>query len=295
MHVLNGHRDSVYAIQSGRNASEVYSAGGDGMIVQWNLKQPETGELIAKLPNSIYALHYIHKQGKLIAAQNFEGIHLIDIGQRKELVSLKLPRSYIFDMATHNQQIFVACGNGMVLVIDSTTWQILKRLDFSKSSARTIAMCEEKGEFAVGYSDNFIRIFDLDTGTMKQEWLAHDNSVFTLRYNQNSQYLLSGSRDAKLKVWNADGRYALEQEIVAHMYTINHIAFSPDGKHFVTCSTDKSIKVWDSQEYKLLKVIDKARHAGHGTSVNKLAWTTFNNQLVSASDDKTLSVWDIIF
>lgn len=273
----------------------MFSAGGDGMIVQWNLEQPETGELMAKLPNSVYALHYMRSKGKLIAAQNFEGIHLIDVAERKEIASLKISGSYIFDMTMYDQKIFVACGNGLVLVIDSIKWQIVKRLDFSKSSARTIAMSEEKGEFAVGYSDHFIRIFDLDTYVLKHEWQAHDNSVFTLRYNQDNQYLLSGSRDAKLKVWNVDERYAMALEIVAHMYTINHIAFSPDGKHFVTCSMDKSIKVWDSQEFKLLKVIDKARHAGHGTSVNKLAWTSFNNQLVSASDDKTLSVWDIIF
>ena len=58
---------------------------------------------------------------------------------------------------------------------------------------------------------------------------------------------------------------------------------------------DKSIKVWDTTELKLLKVIDKARHAGHGTSVNKLLWTSFNDQLISASDDRTLSVWSLKF
>jgi hypothetical protein len=40
-----------------------------------------------------------------------------------------------------------------------------------------------------------------------------------------------------------------------------------------------------------LKVIDKARHAGHGTSVNKLLWTP--NRLLSASDDRSISAWDI--
>jgi WD40 repeat protein len=56
---------------------------------------------------------------------------------------------------------------------------------------------------------------------------------------------------------------------------------------------DKSIKIWDATTFRLLKVIDRARHAGHGTSINKLLWTNFNNQLVSASDDKRISVWDI--
>jgi WD40 repeat protein len=56
---------------------------------------------------------------------------------------------------------------------------------------------------------------------------------------------------------------------------------------------DKSIKVWDLEELKLLKVIDKARHAGHGTSVNKLLWNT--NMLLSASDDRSISAWDMEF
>jgi WD40 repeat protein len=98
-----------------------------------------------------------------------------------------------------------------------------------------------------------------------------------------------------LKVWDVSANYIQVAEVVAHMYAINHLDFSPDGKHFVTCSMDKSIKVWDTEALKLLKVIDRARHAGHGTSVNKLLWTSFNNQLLSASDDRTISVWQIIF
>jgi WD40 repeat protein len=58
---------------------------------------------------------------------------------------------------------------------------------------------------------------------------------------------------------------------------------------------DKSIKVWDAGELKLLKVIDRARHAGHGTSVNRVLWTGFRDQLASASDDRTISLWQIIF
>ncbi|PIQ20460.1 MAG: hypothetical protein COW65_14840, partial [Cytophagales bacterium CG18_big_fil_WC_8_21_14_2_50_42_9] len=66
-------------------------------------------------------------------------------------------------------------------------------------------------------------------------------------------------------------------------------------QYFATCSMDKSIKVWHAQSFKLLKVIDKARHAGHGTSVNKLFWSDRQNSLVSCSDDRTVSVWNLNF
>jgi WD40 repeat protein len=58
---------------------------------------------------------------------------------------------------------------------------------------------------------------------------------------------------------------------------------------------DKSIKVWDAVSFKLLKVIDRARYAGHGTSINKLLWTPYQNQVVSCSDDRSLSVWKLHF
>ena len=151
------------------------------------------------------------------------------------------------------------------------------------------------GELAVGYSDNAIRVFDLDDLRLKYEWFGHRNSVFALSYTPDFKTLLSGSRDARLKAWDASGTYQQSGGVVAHLYAINNIAFSEDGKHFVTCSLDKSIKVWAADELKLLKVIDKTRHAGHGTSVNKLLWTSFDDQLVSASDDRTISVWDIAF
>jgi WD40 repeat protein len=56
---------------------------------------------------------------------------------------------------------------------------------------------------------------------------------------------------------------------------------------------DKSIKVWDPVNRKLLKVIDKARNAGHGTSINKVVWSTYNGNIISVSDDRTISIWQI--
>ncbi len=294
LHNLSGHNDPVYALQPSDEESKFFSAAGDGMVVLWDLKDPERGQLIAKVPNSIYGLHYYPSHDVLIAGQNYEGIHVLDWKNKKEIGSLQLSKSAIFDIQSAEGLLYVGGGDGILYIVDFKTLVILDRKKVSEKSIRTIAINARTGDVAVGCSDYFIRIFDSSL-TLKKEWLAHANSVFTVRYTPDCKFLISGSRDARFKVWSVATGYEPATEVVAHLYAINHLEFSPDGKHFVTCSMDKSIKVWDLEEYKLLKVIDKSRHAGHGTSVNKLLWTPFENQLISASDDRTLSVWQIIF
>jgi WD40 repeat protein len=294
LHTLTGHRDCIYTLQRASSENIFFSGSGDGMIVRWDLKDPESGELIAKLPNSVYALCRDPKRELLVAGHNYEGIHLLDWQNKKEIGSLQLSKAAIFDIQSFDDGMLVASGDGSLILVDLDRLMIVQKNQSATKSARTIAINPHNGDIAVGYSDNYIRVFDEKLG-LKAAWEAHANSVFTLRYMPGSNYLISGSRDARFKVWDVQAGYHQAAEVVAHLFAINHIEFSPDNKHFVTCSMDKSIKVWHTEELKLLKVIDRSRHAGHGTSVNKLLWTSYNNQLLSASDDRTISVWHIIF
>jgi WD40 repeat protein len=229
-----------------------------------------------------------------VAGHNYEGIHVLNWKNKTELGSLQITKAAIFDIQRFHDGILVGDGEGVITLTDIESLRIVHQVKASEKSVRTIVANGGSGEVAIGFSDNYIRVFDEKLG-MKLEWPAHGNSVFTLKYTPDQRFLISGSRDARLKVWDVASGYKQVEEIVAHLYAINHLEFSPNGKHFVTCSMDKSIKVWDTEELKLLKVIDRARHAGHGTSVNKLLWTSHQDQLVSASDDRKISVWQIIF
>ncbi|MCU0447151.1 MAG: WD40 repeat domain-containing protein [Microscillaceae bacterium] len=295
INTLAGHRDCIYTLAANPTDTHFFSAGGDGMVARWDLHQPEIGELIAKIPNSVYALATIPTQNHLLIGQNYEGLHWIDLASKQEIASLKITNAAIFDIQIIDNQAFVACGDGVVIVVDMPTMNVRKHLKASDKSARCLAINPLTREFAVGYSDNFIRVFDLNTLDLKYAWQAHKNSIFTLQYSPDFAYLLSGSRDAHLKIWQVAPRYPVVQSIVAHLYALNHLVFSPDGQYFATCSMDKSIKVWSAHTWQLLKVIDKARHAGHATSVNKLWWSDYQNLLISASDDRMISIWKLDF
>lgn len=292
-HTFTGHRDSVYALAKGADPTQFFSASGDGMIVQWNLNQPDEGRLVAQLNHSIYALYHHPTSGLLVAGENFEGLHMLDRPNKKEWARLPLNKSYIFDIQSSGNRLFVATGDGTIFEVDMDSLTVRNKINVSYKAVRTLAVNEKTRELAAGYSDNHIRIFDLENLELKHDIHAHANSVFTIKYMPGRNYLLSGSRDARLKAWDIQTGYALAGEVVAHLYAINHLDFSPDLKHFVTCSLDKSIKVWDATTLTLLKVIDKGRYAGHATSVNRVLWLAHQAQVVSASDDKTISVWKL--
>jgi WD40 repeat protein len=294
---LTGHRDCVYTLEKSAQPNIFYSAGGDGLVVAWDLDAPENGDLLAQVPTSVYALHHLAAENLLLVGQNQHGIQVIDVAAKQVKKSVALPGMAFFDIvaSTPHQQVYVAGGDGTLFILDDRDFRLKQALRYSTKSLRSLALNAATNELALGFSDHTIRIVDAATGQLRHEIAAHNNSVFTVAYSPDGRYLLSGSRDAHLKVWEVAVGYQEATSIVAHLFTINHLTFSPEGRFFATCSMDKSVKIWDAATFRLLKVIDRARHAGHGTSVNKLFWSARLNSLVSCSDDRTISVWDLNF
>jgi WD40 repeat protein len=290
---FSGHRDSIYTLVSDHTSSGFYSAGGDGFIIQWDLKKPDMGKLVARAGISVYALCYDESKDFLWIGQNFEGIQVLDTVNNKIEYASKVTASAIFDIKIWDNKALLALGDGVIAVMDVASLSVQKHIRVAAQSVRSIAINPARGEFAVGGSDHNIHIFDFYGFKLKKTISAHTNSVFSVQYSPDGRFLFTTGRDAHIKIWDVATRYEPVADVAAHMYAVNHIVFSPDGKYFATCSMDKSIKLWDAETFRLKKIIDRSRLAGHATSVNKLLWTGFENQLVSCSDDRMISVWEV--
>ena len=293
LHTLTGHNDCIYALKEGADPRYFYTGAGDGMVVEWDLDHPKDGVLLARLPHSVYALEVDPKRNFLIVGHNYEGIHVIDLEEKVESWSLKLSSAAIFDLKVFGDELFVATGDGVLIVVDMQLRAVKRQVKLSSKSIRVLAIAPQKKHLALGLSDHSIQVLDLAAGTLPITRLeGHSNSVFALEFSPDEKILVSGGRDACLKFWNTD-RYLIEENVVAHLYAINYLSFREDGKYLVTCSMDKSLKIWDSTSRNLLKVIDKARNAGHGTSINKVFWSTYSGVIVSVSDDRSIAIWQI--
>lgn len=329
---LTGHTGAIFAITEGgierdisneTSLSTILSGAGDGWVVEWDLTKPDLGRLVAKVERNIFSLLFLKNQNRLIAGDMDGGVRFVDLAEPSKIRNVAHHGGKgCFDMKIIDSELFTIGGDGIL-----TRWSLLESrslesIQLSHKSLRCFDVSKTRNELAIGSSDGSVYFVDVRNLELKAVWeKTHDSSIFSICYTPDEAHLLTGGRDAHLKLWdlgvNTEGGILSKHKepknlasLPAHLFTINSIVFHPKNPSiFATASRDRTIKIWqmmppnsnsNSKENKeivpltLLKVIDTIRHGCHIRSVNRLFWSNYNDYLISASDDRTLIVWEII-
>ena len=124
-------------------------------------------------------------------------------------------------------------------------------------------------------------------GNLIRTFIGHTNSVYAVAVTPDSKYVISGSSDKTLKVWDLQtGEFLCT--LTGHIERIRTVAVTPDSKYMISGSGDKTLKVWDLQTGSILRTL-----TGHSDWVNAVAVTPDSKYVISGSGDKTLKVWDV--
>lgn len=290
---LKGHNASIYALALAEDPQHIFSASGEGWLVYWDLENPDLGKLVASVEGNIFSICYLPERHWVILGDMYGGVHWVDLNAPDDQRNIAHHRNGVFAIQRVGDSIITAGGKGVL-----SKWSIEKRratesLQLSAESLRSIDYSPTRNELLIGASDHAMYFLDASNFSLKNSVpLAHDNSVFVARYHPDGKHLVSGGRDARLKVWDLETLACISNQ-EAHWYTINDIVFHPKGHLFATASRDKTIKIWDAQTFKLLKVLETIRDDGHINSVNRLLWTRHQNYLLSCSDDRSIKLWEM--
>jgi WD40 repeat protein len=115
---------------------------------------------------------------------------------------------------------------------------------------------------------------------------GHRDTVHSVACSLDGLYIVSGSDDRTVRVWDAHTGKQLVL-IEGHSDWVQSVAFSPDGAHIVSGSSDQTVRVWNAQTGNELAVLE-----GHRETVRSVAFSPDGAHIVSGSDDKTVRVWD---
>ncbi|MDZ7876897.1 MAG: hypothetical protein U5L45_04465 [Saprospiraceae bacterium] len=317
---LTGHQAAVFAVSEGRTPQHIISGAGEGWVVEWDLAKPDVGRLLAKVERNIFSLQLLQHQNRIVVGDMDGGVRFVDLDNPQQTLNIKHHSKGCFDIRLWNNQLFTIGGEGTI-----TRWSVeesrsLESLQLSAKSLRSIDLCVEKREIVIGASDGNVYFLDIDTFEVKKTLkTAHNNSVFAARYTPDGRHLLTGGRDAFLKLWHTSTQENTPIFAApAHLFTLNSIVFHPRNPTvFATASRDRTVKIWQLEglnleqdkekislvhsekdnfnkllpSVKLLKVVDTIRLGCHIRSVNRLHWSPFEDYLVSVSDDRSLMIW----
>jgi F-box and WD-40 domain protein 1/11 len=115
---------------------------------------------------------------------------------------------------------------------------------------------------------------------------GHQECIYSLQFS--ADYLVSGSRDRTLRIWNMRTRRLVRPPLVSHAGSVLCLQFdaSPEEDIIVSGSSDSDVILW---RFSTGQVMQRLRHA-HRESVLNVRFD--KNILVTCSKDRTIKVFN---
>lgn len=290
-HQLAAHSGALYALTNGRTSNTLFSAGGDRVVAEWDLESGETNPFAIRTEATVYSL--LNLENQLVIGTSNGSIHVIDLNSKKEVRHLKLHDKGVFHLYLDNEhtRVYACCADGTVSVWNPEEWSLLWHLNLSTEKIRRAAQNENASLTAFACGDGKCIIIESKEHQIIYELDAHHESCNSLAFLPNG-YLVTGGKDAFLRVWNGNEGFSLIKEIPAHNYAIYDIIVNSSSQWIATSSRDKTIKIWDLEFNEKPLRLDRAKKGGHLNSVNGLMMLD-DNRFASCSDDRSVVIWQV--
>ena len=131
----------------------------------------------------------------------------------------------------------------------------------------------------------------LNQGLLRQTLIGHTDEVTSVAFTQDGQFLISGSADKSVKLWNLKTGQLI-RTLRGHTKTINTLAISPDNQFIASGgSDDTTIKLWNLKTGQLIRTF------ADGGQVGTVRFTPEGKNLIAVSlvpnsVDRRIQAWD---
>lgn len=217
--VLDGHKDAVWNLSYNSTRQQLLSCSADGTVKLWSPSNAKT-PLVATL------------------------------GETEEGVPTCC--DWVTGEAGH---LVVSFSTAACIIYDAETSAVVMRLDTAQDPVSGQPVGPINAVLAhptlpltiTGHEDRHIRFYDNNTGALVHSMVAHLDSVTSLAVDQHGLYLISGSHDCSIRLWNLESKTCV-QEITAHRKkfdeSIFDVAFHPSRPYIASAGADALAKVF---------------------------------------------------
>ncbi|CAI5451658.1 unnamed protein product [Caenorhabditis angaria] len=268
IYTFRGHMGPVVCLVLNPTGDHLYTGGRDGNLCCWNVPALNSDpcdaydpRVLAETLNGhtdvIWSVAYHSSNGRLVSASSDSTIKLWEPGNSEPLIRTinppkpsLVPTSVDF-VSTETTHLLAAYTNCFAQILDIETGASVMVFDFgAEATGRTLNKIVSHPTMpisVIGGEDRTIRYFDNTTGKLIHESLAHIEGVSSLAIDPNGLFLLSGSHDGSLRVWNIEKKVCL-QEISAHRKkndnAVTSVAFHPSKPLIGSSGADSVAKIY---------------------------------------------------
>lgn len=285
---ISGHAGAIYT--SILDGKFLFTGSADNFVTRWNIDDGTQDKFAIKMNQSVYALGLLDSDHLLVGLST-GSIHIFNLSLRQEIKHFTQHKKSIFSISVNQikSHFYVGDAEGIVSIWDSVNFELLTCIPIACGKIRNIHVSENGDLIVLSCQDGTTRIFETVGFNEIITINSHEMGSSVAHFHPNhSDLLITGGKDAHLKIWNWKTR-ELIKSIPAHNFVIYDICFFDRNSKFITCSRDKSIKIWNSTDFNVLQKLEQ-KSGGHKHSVNNL--TKLNEHtFASVGDDKKIIVW----
>ena len=280
---VSGHNAPIYA--SIAHGGFIYTSAGDRFVTRWDVSTGIQDTFAIRLDASAYCLAWLEELALLIIGCTNGTIIAIDPISKKLIWEHNFLGKALFSCVDCPSEKLLVLGDaeGNLLLVDYEG-QLVST--FSLNCGKIRQLKHYDSQLFVACQDGTVRTLELPTFNETQRIDAHEGGVTALCYFPVDQTLLTGGKDAQLRLWDC----LTEKELMhfpAHYQTIYGI--ERINEQVITVSMDKTIKIWNPTTWKVEQRIE-FKQGGHNRSVNGCLVIN-DSTFATFSDDRSLIVW----
>ncbi|XP_032803417.2 striatin-3-like isoform X4 [Petromyzon marinus] len=272
IYTFRAHTGPVLSLAISTSGEQCFSGGTDASIRCWNMPSPNIdpydtfeasvlGQTLLGHSDAVWGLAYSSLRRRLLSCSADGTVRLWDPSCQDSPPCLNtynpdkehgIPVSV--DFVSDASHLVATFGGGDTLVFDMETAKpvitLESRIETDTPLGNQINRVVSHPTLPItvtAHEDRHIKFFDNNTGKQVHSMVAHLDAVTCLAVDPNGLYLMSGSHDCSIRLWNLESKTCV-QEITAHRKkfdeAIHDVAFHPSKAFIASAGADALAKVF---------------------------------------------------
>nr|XP_019962466.1 PREDICTED: striatin isoform X1 [Paralichthys olivaceus] len=269
IYTFRAHRGAVLSVVMSSTGEQCFSGGVDGTIQCWNTPNPNIDPYDSYDPlvlrgalsghtDSVWGLVYSSAHQRLLSCSADGTVRLWDANTTSPALAvfnenkqLGVPSSVDL-VCSEPAHLVTSFTNGEIGLFNMETRQLVLNLE---SNLEPGTPCQINKVLShptlpitiTAQEDRHIKFFDNNSGKLIHSMVAHLDAVTSLAVDPNGLYLMSGSHDCSIRLWNLESKTCI-QEFTAHRKkfeeSIHDVAFHPSKCYIASAGADALAKVF---------------------------------------------------